>query len=83
MVGEGGLEPPTFHLSRIYSPLPSPLGYSPVLWWVLPESNQRRPALQAGALPSELRTHDSRGDTGLPCKRTSANVRPNYMSGIS
>lgn len=65
MVGEGGLEPPTFHLSRIYSPLPSPLGYSPV-WWALPESNQRRPALQAGALPAELRTHDGRGGHSPP-----------------
>ena len=55
MVGECGLEPPTFQMSRLYRPLPSPLGYSPI-WWVLPELNQRSPALQAGALPAELRT---------------------------
>ena len=30
MVGRGGLEPPMFLLSRIYSPLPSPLGYLPI-----------------------------------------------------
>lgn len=28
-VGEGGVEPPVFLVSQIYSLLPSPLGYSP------------------------------------------------------
>ena len=32
LVGRGGLEPPMFLVSRIYSPLPSPLGYRPI-WY--------------------------------------------------
>lgn len=31
MVGRGGLEPPSFLKSRVYSPLPSPFGYRPIL----------------------------------------------------
>ena len=32
MVGEEGLEPSVFRVSRFYRPLPSPLGYSPILY---------------------------------------------------
>lgn len=31
LVGRVGLEPTMFLVSRIYSPLPSPLGYLPIL----------------------------------------------------
>ena len=63
MVGPDGLEPSTPRLSSACS---NQLSYEPKIgngfnlwvrgyWWSRPDSNRRRPACKAGALPTELR----------------------------
>ena len=65
MVGESGLEPLVFLVSRVYSPLPSPLGYSPI-WCRRRASNPRRVGLQPTALPTELPRHKLQRQSDVP-----------------
>lgn len=57
MVGQVGVEPTVFLMSRFYRPLQSPAMRTDPYWWNRLESDQRHPGLQPGALPAELQFH--------------------------
>lgn len=57
LVGQVGIEPTVFLMSRFYRPLHSPAMRTDPYWWNRLELNQRHPELQSGALPTELRFH--------------------------